>query len=120
MARESDQCVKDAAILAAILDSIDDPVLFAGTDHVVRYMNKAAIAHYAGGETLLGSSLLDCHNERSCRIIVEVLTALEAGEDERLISDDLEHRIFMRAVRSPSGSVIGYYERYAPPVAQTD
>ena len=110
----------ESVTLTAILDSIDDPILFAGTDHVVCYMNKAAIAHYTGGETLLGSSLLDCHNERSCEIIVEVLAALEAGEDERLISEDSKRRIYMRAVRDTSGAVIGYYERYAAPATQED
>ena len=38
-----------AARLAAILDSLKDPILFADTAHVTRYMNKAAIAHYHGG-----------------------------------------------------------------------
>ena len=40
----------DATWMAAILDSLKDPVLFADTEHVTRYMNKAAIAHYEEGE----------------------------------------------------------------------
>ena len=32
----------DTTLMAAILDSLKDPVLFADTDHVTRYMNKAA------------------------------------------------------------------------------
>ena len=105
----------DASLMAALLDSIKDPVLFADTHHVIRYMNKAAIAHYEEGNALLGRSLLDCHNAKSQRLIVEILEAMHAGEDERLITDDEKHRIFMRAVRSPSGEVLGYYERYEPP-----
>jgi len=46
--------------MAAVLDSLKDPLLFADTEHVIRYMNKAAIAYYSEGESLLGRSLLDC------------------------------------------------------------
>jgi PAS domain-containing protein len=100
--------------LRAILDSLDDPILFADTDHVVRYMNRAGIAHYEGGRSLLGSSLLECHNENSQKVIREVLVALQAGEDERHIFDTEEHRVYMRAVRSSGGQLLGYYERYEP------
>ena len=60
----------DATLMAAILDSLKDPVLFADTEHITRYMNKAAIAHYDEGESLLGRSLLDCHNEQSQQQII--------------------------------------------------
>jgi DUF438 domain-containing protein len=99
-------------LLAAFMDSLKDPFLFADTQHVTRYMNKAAMAHYDDGEALVGRSLLDCHNERSGQIIKEVLAAFEAGEDERLISQDEKRRIYMRVVRDTNGHVLGYYERY--------
>ena len=106
----------ESRILSAILDSIDAPVLFADTEHVVRYMNRAAVSYYEEGETLIGRPLLDCHNERSRAVILETLEALRAGEDERLITDNSKHRIYMRAVRDEDGEVVGYYERYAPPM----
>ena len=105
----------DAALLEALLDAIKDPVLFADLGHTIRYMNKAAVAHYEEGVALLGRSLLDCHNADSQRQIHEVCAALQAGEEERLITDNEKHRIFMRAVRDPAGELIGYYERYEPP-----
>jgi DUF438 domain-containing protein len=105
----------DEGTLKAILDSLDAPLLFADTEHVVRYMNRAAIEHYTDGLSLLGRSLLDCHNEASCRVIIETLEAMRHGEDERLITDNEKHRIYMRAVRGRGGAVVGYYERYAPP-----
>jgi PAS domain-containing protein len=105
----------DARFLAAILDSLKDPVLVANTEHEIAYMNRAAIAHFDDGEALLGTSLLDCHDERSCAIIVEILAAMHEGLDERLITDNEKHRIYMRAVRDEDGKVIGYYERYEPP-----
>ncbi|HEY77421.1 MAG TPA: hypothetical protein G4O00_14785 [Thermoflexia bacterium] len=56
--------------------------------------------------------MLDCHNPTSQRIIRETLTFLEAGGEERLISEDGSRRGYMRAVRDPAGRLLGYYERY--------
>ena len=42
----------------------------------------------------------------------EVLAALQAGEEERLVTDNEKDRIYMRAVRDPGGGLLGYYERY--------
>jgi hypothetical protein len=37
------------------------------------------------------------------------------------ILDSLDkHRISMRGVRDPDGTVIGYYERYEPPAGKAD
>lgn len=105
----------DALLMAAILDSLKDPLLFADTDHVTRYMNRAAVDYYDEGQELIGRSLLECHNERSQQMMVDILAAMHVGEEERLITDDEEHRIYMRAVRDQDGRVLGYYERYEPP-----
>jgi DUF438 domain-containing protein len=106
----------DATLMAAILDSLEAPVLFADTEHIICYMNKAASDYYSKGENLIGRSLLDCHNEQSQQQIIEILAAMQDGEEERLITDNEEHRIYMRAVRDADGQVLGYYERYEPPV----
>ncbi len=105
----------DATLMGAILDSLKDPLLFADTDHVTRYMNQAAVEYYDEGRELIGRSLLDCHNERSQQNMVEILAAMHAGEEERLITDNKKRRIYMRAVRDQDGRVLGYYERYEPP-----
>jgi nitrogen-specific signal transduction histidine kinase len=102
----------DATLPAQVLDSLTDPVLVADTEHTVVYMNSVAVDHYTGGEALMGTSLLDCHNEHSRKMMIEVLAALRAGEEERLISDDEKRRIYMRAVRDEAGELVGYYERY--------
>jgi len=104
----------DAAVLAAILDSLQDPLLFADTEHRIWYMNQAAIEYYREGENLIGRSLLDCHNERSQLLITDILKAMRAGEEERLISESDVHRVYMRAVRDGRGRLLGYYERYEP------
>ena len=102
-------------LMAAIVESLKDPILFADTEHVVRYMNGAAIAYYDEGASLLGTSLLDCHNEQSNRVIVDTLADMQGGLQERLITDNEKHRIYMRSVRDTDGKVLGYYERYEPP-----
>lgn len=106
--------MNDTALPSQILNSLVDPVLVADTEHTVVYMNSAAVGHYTGGESLMGTSLLDCHNEDSQKIMIEVLAALQAGEEERLISDSEKRRIYMRAVRDEAGEMVGYYERYEP------
>jgi nitrogen-specific signal transduction histidine kinase len=105
----------DATLMAAILDSLKDPILFADTEHVTQYMNMAAVAHYEEGETLVGRSLLDCHNEQSQKMMIEILAEMHEGLEERLITDNEKHRIFMRVVRDADGRVLGYYERYEAP-----
>ncbi|NLF14419.1 MAG: PAS domain-containing protein [Anaerolineaceae bacterium] len=106
----------DADFLAAILDSLKGPILVADTQHVTRYMNRAAIAHYEGGESLIGRSLLDCHQEASQKMMIDILAAMHSeGVEEQLFTDNEKHRVYMRAVRDRAGQVIGYYEWYEPP-----
>jgi nitrogen-specific signal transduction histidine kinase len=106
----------DVTLMAAILDSLKDPLLFADTEHMTRYMNKAATTYYEEGASLIGRSLLDCHNQQSQQMMIDILAAMQAeGIEEQLITDNEKHRIYMRAVRDPGGQVLGYYERYEPP-----
>ena len=106
----------DQEMMAAILDSFKDPVLFTDTDHIVRYMNKVAMSFYKEGKDLIGKSLFNCHNAESQREIIDILAAMRAGKvEEQLITDSEEKRAYMRAVRDQKGQVIGYYERYELP-----
>jgi len=105
----------EKSFYTALLNSIKDPILVADTNHIVQYMNKAAIAHYEEGESLLQSNLLLCHNEESQKMMIDVLTEMQNGLEERLITDNDKHRIFIRAVRNENGKLIGYFERYEPP-----
>ena len=108
----------DVAFFTTLLDSLKDPVLFVDTNHVIRYMNKAAIARQKEGAALIGRSLLDCHQETSRRVIRDIFAAFQAGEEERMTSDTPKHRTFMRAVRDAEGRLLGYYERYEAPTAR--
>ncbi len=113
---ESGKMPDDGELPAALLDSLKSPVLFADTDHVVRYLNRAAAEYYDRGEQLLGTNLLVCHNSQSQALMKEILAAMQEGEEERLITDNSKHRIYMRAVRDRAGRLWGYYERYEPPL----
>lgn len=103
---------RDIAVLEAILDSLKDPVVFVDTGHTIRLLNKAAVAHYKEGAALLGRSIMDCHNEQSRRDMLAIAAAMETGEEERLITDKPDLRIYMRAVRDGENRLLGYYERY--------
>lgn len=98
-----------------LLDSLRKPLLFTDTEHVVRYLNRAAIESYPNGNKLLGRSLLDFHHPKSQQKISEILQQMKAGLEEMLINNNETHRIYMRAVRSKDGQLVGYYERFEPP-----
>ena len=101
--------------LESLLNSIKDPILVADTNHIVQYMNKAAIEHYDEGEKLLQSNLLKCHNEESQKIMIEILAEMQNGLEEKLITDNEKYRIFMRSVRNDESKLLGYFERYERP-----
>jgi len=107
--------MNNIAFFQELLDSFKNPVLFADTGHVVRYANRAAQQFYPDGDQLIGRSLFDCHNQQSQQQMVDILQQMEAGLDEVLITDNEKRRIYMRAVRSRSGELRGYYERFEPP-----
>ena len=106
----------DKRILLLILDSWNKPIVFADTDHVIRYMNKPARRNYAKWGDVVGKSLLDCHNEQSREIIKRSLVELTDGAREVEIVNSAKHRVYMRGVKDEKGELIGYYERYDPPV----
>jgi len=108
--------VIDKKLMSNLLDSMKNPIAFTDTKHIIQYLNKSAIKHYDDGEKLLGTSLLDCHNEQSNKMILEIFEEMKNGLEERMITDSEKYRIYMRAVRNEEGNLIGYYERYEPPV----
>jgi hypothetical protein len=48
--------------------------------------------------------------------MLDIFAEMQCGLEERLITDSPKYRIYMRAVRDKEGNVLGYYERYEPPV----
>ncbi len=100
--------------MANILDSLEDQIVFVDTGHIIRYMNASARKHHTGRGDLMGKSIFACHNARSCEIIKNIYSKLEAGSAEEFIYQTEKQRIYMRAVRDDVGNLLGYYERYVP------
>jgi PAS domain-containing protein len=98
-----------------LLDSLKDAFVYCDTTHVIRYMNRAAYERFAGWPAAVGRSIFDCHNEDSNAQIVAVAERFASGEDEVLLRDGEDQRVYMRAVRDHDGVFLGYYERYEVP-----
>ena len=110
--------MKKPELLTLILDSWNNSVVFVDTSHVIRYMNAPARMHYAKWGDVLGKSIFDCHNPDSCQIIRDCFARLQNGEEEILLADNEKQRVYMRGVRDNRGKLIGYFERYEPPVVK--
>jgi transcriptional regulator with PAS, ATPase and Fis domain len=98
-----------------IVDGYNNPIVFVDTQHVIRYMNKAALKRYEkrGGAGLIGTSVFDCHREESNKKILDVLELLRDGEDEKQVTVSKDNfNIYMCVVRDGEGQVVGYYERF--------
>jgi DUF438 domain-containing protein len=102
-------------LLMDFLDSMKHPLVFVDTGHTIRYMNRPARDRYRARPAEVGRSIFDCHNDESNRVILAVFERLREGADEEIITDNEEHRVYMRAVRDRSGALIGYYERFEAP-----
>ena len=106
----------EGTIPLLLLEAIPYPVLFADTNHTVRYMNRRAHFEYEeirGYRNLLGSSLLDCHNEDSRRMIREIAARFENhGGEEFLTVTTRNQRVYMTPVLDENGTYVGYFERY--------
>ena len=105
-------------LLTLLLDSWKEGVVFVDTEHIIRYLNSTAKKQQAKWGDIVGKSIFDCHNPNSCKIIRDCFVRLQNGETEILFADNPDHRVYMRSVRDTTGELIGYYERYEPPVVQ--
>jgi DUF438 domain-containing protein len=105
-------------LLNLIFDSWNQEVVFVDTDHIIRYINAPAVQKYAKWGDILGKSIFDCHNPDSCRMIRDMFIRFQNGADDILFADNEKHRVYMRAVRDKRGKLIGYYERFEPPVVK--
>lgn len=110
--------MKETDILVHLLDSWNKPVVLVDTNHTIVYVNEPARKSFAKWGDILGKSIFHCHNEQSCRRIREVFAELLHGRDEVLIADNERHRVYVRGVRDQDGNLIGYFERYDPPLGK--
>ncbi len=93
-------------------------IVLCNLQHEIIYMNPAAAKRYEkrGGYSLLGKSLLNCHNPRSNEIIKKVLAWFEASKEHNMIYSFFNEKenkdVYMVALRDDDGNLIGYYEKH--------
>ncbi len=85
------------------------------SDEII-YMNPAAKARYAKHGDLIGKSIMDCHNERSCEMIAKVRDWFAKSPDNNMIytfhNEKQNKDVYMVALRDKDGRLIGYYEKH--------
>ena len=104
-------------LFKSVLEADREAVVFCDLDHTIVYMNPAAIKRYAkwGGAALVGTSLLNCHNAKSCELIAKVVEWFKASDENNLVYTFFNQKenkdVYMVALRSDGGELIGYYEK---------
>ena len=106
------------AYFKSIIEQDREHVVICDLNHTILYMNPSAIRDYAkyGGASLLGRSLMNCHNPQSVAAIQKVVDWFAADKSHNLIftHDDEKHDrdVYMVALRDDDGTLIGYYEKH--------
>lgn len=102
----------------SVIDQDLCAVVICNLDHEIIYMNPAAVKNYQkyGGASLVGTSLLKCHNEKSNEQIKAVVDWFaESGEHNRIYTHHNAKQnkdVYMIALRNEAGELIGYYEKH--------
>lgn len=113
------------AYFKSIIDQDREAVVICDLDHTILYMNPAAVVDYKkyGGASLLGKSLLNCHNPHSVEAIRKVVEWFAADASHNIVytyhSAKHDRDVYMVALRDASGTLIGYYEKHDSRKAET-
>ena len=105
-------------MIKSVLEQDRASVVLCDLEHTIVFMNRAAKRRYEkrGGEKLVGESLLNCHNEKSCEIIKKVVEWFEDDKGNNMIytyRNEKENKdVYMVALRDGEGNLIGYYEKH--------
>ncbi len=112
-------------LFKSVLDQDRAPIVLCDLSHKIVYMNEAAVKNYEkyGGEKLLGQSLLECHNAKSCEMIEKVVEWFKKDTDNNLVytfkNVKLNKDVYMVALRDDEKNLIGYYEKHEFRTAET-
>ena len=105
-------------VYKSVLEADKAAVVICDLDHTIIYMNPAAFSRYEkwGGEKLMGQSLLNCHNDKSCEMIQKVLDWFKASKDNNIVYTSYNAKenkdVYMVALRNELGELIAYYEKH--------
>ena len=106
------------AYFKSIIEQDREHVVICDLNHTILYMNPSAIRDYAkyGGASLLGRSLMNCHNPQSVAAIQKVVDWFAADQSHNLIFTHYDEKhdrdVYMVALRDDDGNLIGYYEKH--------
>lgn len=102
----------------SIIDQDNASVVVCDLEHTVIYMNPAAVSNYSkwGGETIIGQSLMNCHNSHSQELIIKVVDWFgksEANNKVHTFFNEKQNKdVYMIALRDENKKLIGYYEKH--------
>ena len=102
----------------SIIDEDKCAIVICDTEHKIIYMNPAAVSRYSkhSGASLVGKSLLDCHNGKSNELIIKTLKWFKSDKANNRIHsyfNDKENKdVYIVALRDSGGELIGYYEKH--------
>lgn len=102
----------------SVLEQDRAHIVICDLDHTIIYMNPAADRSYEkyGGHSLIGKSLLDCHNPHSCEMIKRVVDWFRKSKDNDLVytykNEKHNKDVYMVALRNSDSELIGYYEKH--------
>lgn len=109
--------MNEKELLKGILNSIPYPIVYVDLEHVIRFMNNAAVYHYCterGHGDLIGQSIFKCHNEdKSREMISKTVDRFKTDAKEKFLQvNDRNLRIYITPVKNDKNALIGYYERF--------
>ncbi len=105
-------------LFKSVMEQDRAPIVICDLSHTIVYMNSAAVENYKnrGGESLIGQSVLDCHNEKSREMIKRVVSWFGKDKNNNLVytfkNKKYNKDIYMVALRDEIGELIGYYEKH--------
>ena len=108
----------DNQMIKSVLEQDRASIVLCDLNHTIVYMNPSAKVRYEkrGGTELVGKSLLDCHNEKSCEMIEKIVSWFAESPANNMIytyHNEKENKdVYMVALRDNTGNLIGYYEKH--------
>ena len=101
-------------LLKFVLDVDEAPVVVCNCEHIVVYMNSAAINRYHTDIT--GRNIKECHNKDSAdkidRIVEWFRKSPENNKVHTYYNEKENKDVYMIALRDEAGNLAGYYEKH--------
>lgn len=100
----------------SIIDTDKSPVVICNLQHEIIYMNPTAKERYKKHGSLMGKSLLACHNEKSAEMIKRTVEWFSESPEHNIIhtfyNEKQNRDVYMIAMRDDKQNLIGYYEKH--------